>query len=199
MTAMIRLVCKPSVWVTFFRRLLFAIVFAGGFLALTWYASRHIGMPTYAYLILGFFDLLAAAVLADAARRFWRTLHHHEPVVEIDRQTLEYGDTAQVRVVEPHPQAIAEIGVKLIGECYAKSVTDISHFRETRVTLTRCYEEELLRLKPASDEPVSRLLQLQLPKSAPADRIAWKIVVESHLKQGGVIEHPFPLRVIENA
>jgi hypothetical protein len=194
---MIRLVRKPSIWGDFFRRLLFAIVFAGGFLALTWYASRHIGMPTYLYVILGFFDLIAAAVVADAAIHFWRTLHQREPVVEIDRQWVVYGETAHVRVVESNPQWIAEMGVKLIGECYTKSMTDISHFRETRVALTRCYEQELLRLKPSSDEPVSRLLPLQLPKSAPADNIAWKIVVDWHLKQGGVIEHRFPLRVRE--
>jgi len=195
MTVMIRLPCRPSVWATFLQRLLFAIVFAGGFLTLTWYASRHIGMPTYVYLILGFFDLIAAGVVADAVIRFWRTAHHCEPVVEIDRQSLQYGDTAQVRVIEPNPQSIVEMGVKLIGECRAKSVTDISQHHETRVERTRCYEEELLRLKPSSSEPINRLVQLQLPKSPPADDMTWKIVVDSHLKQGGVIEHPFPLRV----
>jgi hypothetical protein len=194
---MIRLVRKPSMWGNFFRRLCFAVVFAGGLFFLTWYASRHAGMPAYVYVILGFFDLIAAGVVADVVIRLWRTLKSSEPVVEIDRQPLAYGDTAQVRVVEPYPQFIAEIGVKLIGECYSKSMTDVSHFRETRVALTRCYEEELLRLKPSSDEAVIRLLQLQLPKSAPAEGIAWKIVVDWHLKQGGVIEHPFPLRVRE--
>jgi hypothetical protein len=197
---MIRLVRKPSIWGDFFQRLLFVVIFAGGLFTFTYLAWRHpIGMPRYAYAILYFFDLIAIGVLCDIAVRLWRTMNQGEPVVEIDRPLLHYGDTAQVRVIEPNPQLIAEMGVKLIGECRAKSVTDISQHHETRVARTRCYEEELLRLKPSSNEPVNRLLQLQLPKSAPADDIAWKIVVDWHLKQGGVIEHPFPLRVVENA
>jgi hypothetical protein len=43
------------------------------------------------------------------------------------------------------------------------------------------------------------MVQIQLPKSAPADKVKWKIVVDCHLKQGGLIEHPFPLRVSDSA
>ena len=195
-TPMIRLVRKPSLWANFFGRLLFAIVWVGGFVFFSYWAWLHrFGTPAFVFVILAVFDLIAIGVVWDVVVRFWRTLHDREPVVEIDRQSLAYGDSVQVRVLEEHPQSLAEMGVKLIGECYSKSETDISQHRQTVISLTRCYEEELLRLKPASDEPVSRILQMLIPKSAPADNMTWKIVVDSRLKQGGIIEHSFPLRV----
>jgi hypothetical protein len=58
---------------------------------------------------------------------------------------------------------------------------------------TRCYEEELLRLQPSG--AVDRTMRVQLPKSPPADGMKWSIVVDSTLKHGDVIEHPYPLRV----
>ena len=163
-------------------------------------AWRHrYGTPAFAFVLLGIFDLIAVGVLWDIVVRFWRTLHHREPVVEIDRQSLAYGDSAQVRIVEPHPESIAEMGVKLIGECLSKTEMDVSHHRTSVISLTRCYEEELLRLTPTSDEPISRLVQMHLPKSPPTDKMTWNIAVDSHLKQGGVIEHHFPIRVREQS
>jgi len=195
---MIRLVRKPSLWASFLARFVFAIVWTGAFFGMTvavW--RRH--PDTIVLVVLGCFDLIAIAILWDLVVRFWRTLKHQEPFVEIDRQSLAYGDSAQVRIVESHPESISEMGVKLVGECYAKSATDISSYRETKTVLTRCYDEELLRLKPDASEPLSRLIRVQLPKSPPADGITWKIIVDSHLKQGGVIEHAYPIRVRENA
>ncbi len=195
----VRLARKPSLWANFLGRLVFAIVWVGFFVGFSYFAWQHrVRTPTFVLVILAFFDLIALGMVWDIVVRFWRTLHHREPVVEIDRQWLAYGDSAQLSIVEPHPQSIAEMGVKLVGECYTKSATDISQHRQTVVSLTRCYEEELLRLKPAGDEAISRLLQVQLPKSAPADGVTWKIVIDSRPKQGGMIEHPFPLRFEEH-
>jgi hypothetical protein len=196
MFAMIRLARKPSLWTNFFGRLLFAIVWAGGFVVLSFFAWRHRAHTSlFVWIILGFFDLLAIGVIWDIVVRFWRTLNQREPVVEIDRDSLAYGDSAQVKVTEPSPRSIAEMGVKLIGECYSRADLDVSEHRETVISLTRCFEEELMRLKPQSDDPISRIVEIHLPKSPPADKMTWKIVVDSRLKQGGIIEHPFPLRV----
>jgi len=195
---MIRLVRKPSLWSNFFGRLLFAIVWVGGFVVFTLWVWRHrFGTPWFLFVILGLFDLIAIGVMWDLVVRLWRTLNQREPIVEIDRDSLAYGDSAQVRVAEEHPESIVEMGVKLVGECRTRTEQDISQHRQTIISLTRVYEEELLRVKPASAEPVSRVVQLQLPKSAPADDVTWKILVDSHLKQGGIIEHPFPLKVHE--
>ena len=190
---MIRLCRKPSLWANFYERLFFAVIFAGGLFFLTWYASRHMGIRTYMYAILGFFDLIAAAVIADLFIRLWRTRGASEPVVEIVTQPLAYGDSSQMHIVEGHSESVAEVGIKLIGECQQTSVTDFTEFRETKVAQTRCYQEELLRLKT----PVDHTLQVQLPKVPPAEGIRWKILVETHLKQGGVVEHLYPLSVRE--
>jgi len=181
---MIRLVRKPSLLVGFIGRLLFVVICAAAVVA-AWYFVLKRGT----YLIFALVDLLAIAAVWELIA-FYRRFRHGAPVVEIDRQSLAYGDSAQVHIVEPHSQSITEMGVKLVGECYAESVTDISSYREKKVALTRCYEEELTRLK-------NQTFLLQLPKSPPADGINWKIVVAAHLKQGGVIEHSYPLRVRE--
>jgi hypothetical protein len=189
---MIRLTRKPSLWVTFLGRVVFLIVCAAA-VAAAWYFvwKRH------SILIFVLADVIAIGAIWELIRA-WRAFRLGAPVVEIDRQPLTYGDSAQLRVAEAHPKSIAELGVKLIGECYATSATDISSYREKKITLTRCYEEELLRLKPA-DEPLSRLVPMHLPKSPPADGMAWKIVVDAHLKRGRVVEHPYPLHVRETA
>ena|SRR5438132_9964572 len=193
---MIRLARKPSLWMNFFGRLIFTIVWAAGCaIASFWVWPHRFGMPTLSLIILGLFDLIAIGLVWDASVRFSRTRQQHEPVVEIDRDALAYGDSVQVRIVEQHPESITEMGVKLVGECDARAVREFTEHRETVVTRMRCYEEELLRLKPVSSEPISRVVQMHLPKSPPADDVAWKIIIDSHLKQGGVIEHPFPLRV----
>src|SRR5438552_14777616 len=175
---MIRLVRKPSLLVGFIGRLLFVVICAAAVVA-AWYFVLKRGT----YLIFALVDLLAIAAVWELLS-FYRRFRHGAPVVEIDRQSLTYGDSAQVRVNDPNAR------VKLVGECYAESVTDISSYREKKIALTRCYEEDLQRLK-------NQTFLLQLPKSPPADGINWKIVVAAHLKQGGVIEHSYPLRVRE--
>jgi hypothetical protein len=197
---MIRLARKPSLWMNFFGRLIFAVIWAGAFFAVsTWAWLHRFGTPTFILVALGFFDLIAIAVVWDIFVRFRRTLRHREPVVEVDHEPAAYGDSVQVHIVETDPESLAEMGVKLVGECYTKSEVDFTQHRETVVSLTRCYEEELLRLKPSTNEPINRILRVQLPKSAPANEVAWKIIVDSHLKQGGIIEHPFPIRVQDSA
>ncbi len=194
-----RLRRKPSLWSDFFARLLFAVIWVGFFVIASWLAwHRRAGMSAFVLLLLAFFDLIAVGLLCDLAVRFWRTLQNHEPVVEIDHDLLAYGDSANVRVLEPDPESIDEIGVKLVGECWSKSMTDFTKYRRTVTAYSRCYEEELLRLSPSAGEPFSRLLKIQLPKSPPADGVRWKIVIDSRLKKGGVIEHLFPLRVRES-
>jgi hypothetical protein len=193
---MIRLARKPSLWMNFFGRLIFAVLWSGVFFAVSVWAWLHrFGTPTFILIVLGFFDLIAIGVVWDIVVRFWRTLRHREPVVEVDREPAAYGDSVQVRVVEEHPESIAEMGVKLVGECDAKAEREFTAHRETFISLTRCYEDELLRLKPSSGEPINRVVQMHIPQSPPADDISWKIVVDSRLKQGGVIEHSFPIRV----
>ena len=197
---MIRLARKPSLWLIFLAHLGFAILWSAAVFGASYFVWVRRGRTsTLAVTVLVLFDLIAIGLIWDVVVRLWRTLNHRHPLVEIDRQSLAYGDSAQVHIIEPHPRSIAEMGVKLIGECYAQSATDISSYRETKTALNRCYEEELLRLKLDSADPVSRLVQMQLPKSPPADGISWKIVVDSRLKRGGVIEHGFPLKVRESA
>lgn len=157
-------------------------------------ASSYFVWKRRSFLIFTLVDLIAIAAVVDLIL-FLRRFRHGAPIVEIDRNSLSYGDSASLRIVEAHPKAIAELGLKLIGECYKESATDISSYREKKIVLTRCYEEELLRLNPA--EAVDRTVQLQIPKSPPADGMTWKIVVDSHLKQGGVIEHSYPLHIRE--
>jgi len=180
----------------FFGRLIFAVIWVGVFFAGSIWAWMHrFGTPTFILIILGIFDLIAIGVVWDIVVRFWRTLQHREPVIEVDHEPAAYGESVQVRIAEQHPESIVELGVKLVGECYARAEREFTAHRETVVTLTRCYEDELLRLKPSSDEPINRVLQMLIPQSPPADEMSWKIVVDSRLKQGGVIEHPFPFRV----
>jgi hypothetical protein len=184
----------------FFGRLIFAVVWAGIFFGGSYWTWQHrFGMPAFILVILGVFDLIAIGVVWDIVVRLRRTLHRHEPVVEVERDPAAYGESVEVRIVEEHPEAIAEMGVKLVGECYTKSEVDFTQHHETVVSLTRCYEEELLRLKPSTNEPINRILRVQLPKSPPADEVAWMIIVDSHLKQGGIVEHPFPIRVRDSA
>jgi len=184
---MVRLPRKPSLWIKFFLRIAFVIVAAIAVNEALYFASRR-----QTFLMLTLVLLIAIAAVWELIR-FAFHMRHRPPVVEIDRQPLAYGDTADLRVVEKHSHRLAEIGVKLIGECSTCVATDISEFREMKYARTRCYEEELLRLQPSG--AVDRTVQVQLPKSPPADGMKWSIVVDSTLECGDVIEHPYPLRV----
>ena len=44
-------------------------------------------------------------------------------------------------------------------------------------------------------EPLSRMLQIQMPPAAPAENVQWKIVVNTSLKQGGLIQHSYPVTI----
>jgi len=83
-----------------------------------------------------------------------------------------------------------------VGECSVTEAVEFSQHRHSTTNMTRCYEEELLRITPQNDKPVK--LQMRMPKSPPADGVAWKIVVNSRQKNGAVVEYPFPLRVREH-
>jgi len=184
----------------FFGRLIFAVIWAGAFFGFSVWAWVHrFGTPTFILVILGIFDLIAIGVVWDIVVRFWRTVHHREPIIEIERDPAAYGDSVQVRIIEEDPQSIAEIGVKLVGECYAKAVREFTAHREMEISLTRCYEDEILRFKPSTDERINRIVQMHIPQSPPADDVLWKIVVDARLRQGGVIEHDFPFRVTDSA
>jgi hypothetical protein len=184
---MVRLARRPSLWLSFFLRVAFVIVAGIAVNAALYFASRR-----QTFLMLTLVVLIAIAAVWELIR-FAFQMRHRPPVVEIDRQPLAYGDTADLRVVEKHPHRLAEIGVRLIGECSTCVATDISEYREMKFARTRCYEEELLRLQPSG--AVDRTVRVQLPKSPPADGMKWSIVVDSTLKHGDVIEHPYPLRV----
>src|SRR4051794_20905927 len=98
---MIRLARKPSLWMNFLGRLIFAAIWAGVFFGFFLWAWIHrFGTLTFILVILGLFDLIAIGVVWDIVVRFWRTLNHREPIVEID--PAKYGGTVQVRIVEKH-------------------------------------------------------------------------------------------------
>jgi hypothetical protein len=193
---MIRLVRKPSLWMISSGRLIFAVVWGGIFIvASVWMWIHRFGMPAYGLVILAIFDVITIAVAWDVVGRFRLTRLHREPIVEVDKEPAAYGDSVKVRIADPHPELTAEIGVKLVGECYAKAVREFTAHRETVMTLTRCYEDEALRVTLTPGEALDRTVQMLIPQSPPAEEMLWKIVVESHLRDGDVIEHPFPLRV----
>jgi hypothetical protein len=188
---MFRLARKPSLWASLFLRVVFVIVAAFAVIVALFFVAKR-----------GTFFMLSLVVFIAIASvweliRFSLRMRLGAPVVEIERQPLAYGDSAEVRVSERNPRSVREIGVTLVGECNTSAATDISEYRETRVARTRCYEEELMRMKPESGAPLSRVARLQLPKSPPADGMSWTILVDATLKHGDVVEHPYPLRVRE--
>ncbi|HSP17080.1 MAG TPA: hypothetical protein VLV78_20210 [Thermoanaerobaculia bacterium] len=188
-----RLARKPSLWMNFLGRFLFGVVWAGGMSAFTWvvWVKRDANTPVFVWFVLGFFDLLAIGIVWDLVVRFWRTLMHRQPVVEIDRQSLRYGDSAQLHVVEEHPESVKEISVRLVAEHWLTTTNGGTTIRSYQP----CYDQELLAISLAEAEPVSRMLQIRIPEKPPADDAKWKIVVATMLRQGGVIAHPFPIDV----
>lgn len=189
---MMRLAPHPSPWGTFLGRLLFATVWSGFFGVFSLMVWRHSAeTPWFIFAILGFFDLIAVGMLWDVVVRFWRTLNHREPVVEIDQPSLAYGGSAQLRVTEPHPESVAELRVWLVGEQRTTTRTGNS----VRQSVSRCHEQELVRLSPGTPDPLHRMLSLRMPDRPPEQDVSWKIVVGTTLRQGGTIVHSFPLRV----
>ncbi len=194
-----RLRRRPSPWSSFCACALIEVGWVAIFFTATWLAwvQRAI-LPPVSFVVLAIFDAIGFVVLAHVVGRFRLTLRDREPTLEIDCDAMCYGESANLWLVEADPAEIDELAVKLVGECWAKSVTDISEFRRTQVDFSRCYEEELLRFSPESDRPLNRKVKMNLPKSAPADQVRWKIIVGARLKAGNVVEHLFPLRVRES-
>ncbi len=190
---MIRLARKPSLWSGFLGRLAFGIVWAGSMFTATWFVwTRGAGTPILAWIFLGILDLFALGIVWDLAIRFWRTINGRQPVLEIDRPSLRYGGSAQLHFVEPHPESLQEIAVRLVADHWV----EVSEPDGTTVhTVRNCYDEELLRLNVSDGAEVSRMLQVRIPGSVPSDKPRWKIVVTAELRQGGVIEHAFPIAV----
>ena len=61
---MLRLVRKPSPWVSFFGRFVFAVVWVGGFVTMSFFAWRHrANTPGFVLVILAFFDVIAIGVV----------------------------------------------------------------------------------------------------------------------------------------
>ena len=194
----VRLCCRPSRWAGFIARLAFAVLWVAFFSGMSWLAwTRRAGAPLFALVLVVIFDLITIPVVHDLIVCLRHTMRQHEPRVEIDQESLAYGESVSVRVTEPHPEVVAELAIKLVGECWSKSMTDVSQYRRTTRLYSRCYEEELLRVSTQSDHPVTRILKVRLPECPPAENVCWKLIVDARLKQGGVIEHPFPLRVRE--
>jgi hypothetical protein len=193
---MIRLARKPSLWVNFLGRLIFGVVWAGAFVALSWFVwPRRAETPTFILIILGFFDLLALGVIWDLVVRFWRTLTKKQPIVEIDKTSLTYGSTAQLRIVEEHPESVAQMNVHLVGESWVTSDHQSGSQRVIVKSYQSCFDEELLRLNVTQTEPITRMLQIRMPPAAPAEGVQWKIVVNTSLRQGGLIQHSYPIPV----
>jgi hypothetical protein len=162
-----RLARRPCFWPGIVGSLLFAIVAVSAA-----YAMQR------STVFVSFSLLIAAGALVNMLF-VWREARRGVPIVEIDRPTLGYGDSAELRVM-----SCGDVDVRLVGECQATKAVVISNFRDKQVSMTRCYDEELIRGKA----PFT--VRLHIPKSAPAEDVAWKIVVEA-----AGVAHPYPLRV----
>ena len=185
-----RLARRPSQSLTIITLAVSALLWVGCFVAIT-VALWH----PHTAVFLACVDLVAVIVLWDIAARLFRASHCPQPWIEIDKPSLHYGDGARLHLIDSHTASLCDLEVALIGECDLAAATELSQHRETIAAPRRCYEEELLRIAPLG-LPIDRTLSIQLPKSAPADRTRWSVLVTAHLKQGGVVEHPFPLPVL---
>src|ERR1051325_9145365 len=127
---MFRLARKPSLWASLFLRIVFVIVAGLAVVAALFFVAKR-----GTFFMLSLVVLIALAAVWELLR-FSARMRLGAPVVEIDRQPLAYGDSAEVRVIERHPRSVSEISVKLIGECQTSAATDISEYRETTVART---------------------------------------------------------------
>jgi hypothetical protein len=156
---------------------------------------RRAWAPTYMIVFDAVILLIGVWMAIDLVRRCSR---RDEPVLEIDRASLTYGDVARVHLLAQHPDSLSDLRVTLVGECLATSTLDFTEHRLTNAWRQRCYEQELLRLAPSGQAPLNRTMNLFLPLSAPADAMRWTLVVGTRLKQGGsVVEYPYTLPVQE--
>ena len=191
-----RLSRAPSLWVDLSARLMSLFLWGGFVFVFTRFVwLRRAWAPTYMIVFDAVIIMIGVWMVVDLVLRCSR---RDEPVVEIDRPSLTYGDVARVHLLASHPESLSDLRVTLIGECLATSAIDFTEHRLTNAWRQRCYEQELLRLAPSGLEPVNRTMNLFLPLSAPADAMKWTIVVGTRLKQGGVVEYPYPLPVQEH-
>jgi hypothetical protein len=190
---MVRLTRKPSLWLGFLGRLVFCVIWAGGFAAFSWFIwtyHRH-DTAKFVFFILGFFDLLALGMIWDIVVRFWRTLTNKQPELNIDHDNLRPGSTAQIQFTEPHPESLAEINVHFVGEhtVKQKSGTTTTIFNE------RCFDQELLQMNVDGPNPITRSLQIKVPAESPGNEVRWMILVNTRLRQGGIMQHSYPIQV----
>jgi hypothetical protein len=191
-----RLSRKPSLWADFVGRFAFGVVWAGAFVFATWMSWVHrADTAWFVYIILAFFDLIAVAVIWDLVVRFWRTLMERQPVVEIDRSPVPYGGSAQVRIVEEHPESVAEMKVRLVASARIRSESQEGSTRVIVSSYEPVFEQELLHCSVTENDPVNRTVTIGLPETPPAENAEWRIVVTTTLRQGGQIPHPFPFKV----
>ena len=190
---MVRLVRKPSLWMGFFGRLIFCTIWAGGFAVFSWFiwTYHRADTPKFIFFVLGFFDLLAIGMIWDIVVRFWRTLTNKQPELEIDHEPLQRGSSAQIRFSEPHPESLAEINVRFVGEHTVKQTTGST----TRIFNERCYDQELLQMNVDGPNPITRSLQIKVPTESPGDKVKWMILVNTRLRQGGIMQHSYPIDV----
>ena len=189
---MVRLVRKPSLWMGFFGRLLFCVIWAGAFAALSffvWTFHRH-DTPVFIFIVLGFFDLIALGMVWDIVVRFWRTLTNKQPTLEIDHDNLQLGSTAQVQFHEESPESLAEIDVRLV----AMATVTTRSGSTTTTTTAPCYDQELLHMNVDGPNPITRSLQIKIPAGEFGDA-KWMISVNTRLRQGGLMQHSYPLQV----
>jgi hypothetical protein len=191
-----RLSRTPSLLVDLSARLMALLLWSAFVFMFTRFVwMRRAWAPTYMFVFDAVIILIGVWMVVDLILHCTR---RDEPVVEIDRSSLTYGDVARVHLMASHPESLSDLRVTLIGECLATSTLDFTEHRLTNAWRQRCYEQELLRLAPSGQGPVNRTMNLFLPLSAPADAMRWTIVVGTRLKQGGgVVEYPYPLPVQE--
>ena len=194
---MVRLVRKPSMWGGFFGRLAFCAVWAGMSFGFSWFLwfRRPPETPTFIYFVIGLFDLIALSMVWDIVVRFWRTLTNKQPQLDIDHQSLQPGSTAQVQFSEPHPESLAEIDVRLVA---LESVV-IRNGATTTYTTQTAYDKELLRMNVDGPNPITRSFGIKIPADSVSEKVKWMIAVNTRLRQGGIMQHTYPIEVVSPA
>jgi hypothetical protein len=190
---MIRLARKPSMWTAFFGRLLFCVIWAGAFAVLSWFVWTYHrrDTPVVILIVLGIFDFFAIGLIWDIVVRFWRTLTNREPQLEIDHDNLQLGSTAQIQFHEEKPESLAEIEVRLVA-----MATVTTRSGSTTITRTApCHDQELLHVNVDGPNPITRSLQIKIPTGEFGDA-RWMINVNTRLRQGGFVQHSYPLKIM---
>jgi len=180
-------------WAGFFGRLAFSTVWAGAFVAFSYFVWFHhrADTPIFIMCILGFFDLIALGMVWDIVVRFWRTLTNKQPEIEIDHEDLHPGSSALIRYNEPNPDSLAEFNVRLV----ATKMVVTKNGGTTTYSTEACYDQELLQMNVDGPNPITRSLPIKIPAEVPAGDPKWMIVVNTRLRQGGIMQHSYPISV----